>query len=154
MPADPAAVPPPAWAVEMANTVGDCGSHHDSDGACCVEIVNRIARLLASVREGETASKDRAYTERNRLVALIASLYPSSLERHDDADKSWEDDWRWIVFIDLPTGQASWHIHDSHLPMFDHVPRFAGRKWDGHTTEEKYARISLLHTPPSGGGGA
>lgn len=145
-PSDPAAVPPPEWAVEMA------WNHYAGSGTRQSAVDHhRLARLLVSVREGETASKDRAYTERNRLVALIASLYPSSLERHDDADKSWEDDWRWIVFIDLPTGQASWHIHDSHLPMFDHVQRFAGRKWDGHTTEEKYARIALLHTPPSGG---
>ena len=69
MPADPAAVPPPAWAVEMANTVGDCGSHHDSDGACCVEIVNRIARLLASVREG-------ALREAAKSAEAVAAVAP------------------------------------------------------------------------------
>ena len=31
---------------------------------------------------------DRAYNERNRLVAFIASLYPSSLERH--VGEEWE----------------------------------------------------------------
>lgn len=34
-----------------------------------------------------------------------------------------------IAFIELPTGQVSWH-----LPQ--HEPA-----WDGHTAEEKYARV-------------
>lgn len=89
----------------------------------------------------ERDGKDLAYNERNKCVALIASLFPSSLERHPEEDASWEDDWRWIVFVDLPTGQVSWHIHDSELALFDHVPRIQGRIWDGHTTEEKYDRL-------------
>jgi hypothetical protein len=82
--------------------------------------------------------------ERNRLVALIAKLYPSSLERH--ADQTWTppEDWRWVAFIDLPTGQATWHLHDSHLSFFSKIPREAGRKWDGHSTEEKYKRLEAL----------
>lgn len=87
-------------------------------------------------------SRDRGYSERDQLVALISKLYPAGLERHEG--DGWEDDWRWIVFIDLPTGQASWHIHDSELNLFQHLPRFQGRVWDGHTTEEKYRRISQI----------
>lgn len=86
-----------------------------------------------------TKVKDGAYSERNKLVAAISKMFPASLERHDGAD--WEDEWRWVVFIDLPTGQASWHLHDSELPQFDHLPRMTGRKWDGHTNDEKYARL-------------
>ena len=87
------------------------------------------------------ADKAQAYSERNRLVAYLASLYPSCLERHP-ADEEWEDDWRWIVFIHHPAGQLSWHIHDSELERFSHVPRGIGNvKWDGHTTEEKYRRL-------------
>ena len=88
---------------------------------------------------------DAVYTERNRLVAVLASIYPSSLERHSEEDESWEDDWRWIVFIDLPTGQVSWHIHDSELYLFNHLDRFQGRIWDGHTTEEKYKRCEDVY---------
>lgn len=104
----------------------------------CVRCFGEIARekLLAAV-----AGKNGSYDERNRLVSLLAALYPSCLERHSDADKEWEDDWRWIVFIDLPTGQASWHIHDSQLSLFDGIPRLRGWMWDGHTTEEKYRHI-------------
>lgn len=81
------------------------------------------------------------YEERNRLLALLAAFYPCSLERHPDEDQEWEDDWRWIVFLDLEGGQASWHIHDSHLRLFAHVPRLQGRVWDGHSTQDKYIRV-------------
>jgi len=37
-----------------------------------------------------------------------------------------------VVFIELPTGQVSWHIAQH------------GREWDRHTTEEKYGRIRKL----------
>lgn len=88
--------------------------------------------------------KDAAYHERNQLVALLAALFPSSLERHPDEDTEWENDWRNIVYMDTPAGQLSWHLHDSELPLFDHVPRLQGRTWDGHTTEEKYGRVQAL----------
>lgn len=90
-------------------------------------------------------AKNAAYAERNKLVALLSKLFPSSLGRHEEEDKSWEDDWRWIVYITLPTGQCSWHIHDSDLPMFSHLEK-GDVEWDGHTTEEKYQRI-LSFTP-------
>lgn len=97
------------------------------------------------------AAKNRAYSERNKLVAAISKLFPASLERHGESDKTWEDDWRWIVFIDLPSGQVSWHIHDSELAQFNHLKRggVGGRTWDGHTTEEKYARLGALSPAPS-----
>lgn len=110
------------------------------------------------------AAKDGAYSERNALVAALSRVFPGVLSRHPDEDESWEDDWRWIVFIDIPviryltfgdqrngpgphyvieSKQASWHIHDSELPLFSHLPR-EQRVWDGHTTEEKYARLAAL----------
>lgn len=87
-------------------------------------------------------AKDAAYAERNQLVRALSKLYPASLERHDG--EGGEDGWRWLVVIDLPTGQASWHIHDSELPNFTHLRMCEGRAWDGHTTEEKYARLERL----------
>lgn len=110
------------------------------------EIRSLRARLQAVEAENERlrAQKDGAYSERNKLVVAISKLFPASLERHPDEDKEWEDDWRWVVYIDLPAGQASWHLHDSEVPQFDHLPRKMGRAWDGHTTEEKYRRLELL----------
>lgn len=100
-----------------------------------------FVRADLAVLEAEAWDRaDRVYNERNRLIAYLASLFPSVLERQEE---EWEDGWRWIVFVHHPQGQLSWHIHDSELPLFDHVPRGIGNvKWDGHTTEEKYQRIA------------
>jgi hypothetical protein len=105
--------------------------------------------LIAEVRERDVeiarlrAQKDGAYAERDQCVALIARMalklgYPAWLGRHEGAD--WDDDWRTIVFVQLPAGQVSWHIHDSELPMFRGLVA-SGPAWDGHSTEEKYRRV-------------
>ncbi len=93
--------------------------------------------------------KDMAYSERDRCVAAIAALavrlnWSVWLGRHEASDKSWDHDWRTIVFMNLPSGQVSWHIHDSELPWFDFVPMIPERPWDGHTTQQKYARLAKL----------
>lgn len=102
--------------------------------------------------------KNAAYHERNQLVAFVSAVYPSALGKHDPDDKDWDPEWRNIVYVELPTGQASWHIHDSDLPLFDHIERrfafndvvccygggeHAGSAWDGHSTEENYRRLRL-----------
>jgi hypothetical protein len=86
-------------------------------------------------------SKDGAYLERNKLVALLASRFPSGIKK--TAIEGWSEDWHGCVYIDLPNGQASWHYHDSQEHLFKHLPQYEG-VWDGHTTEEKYERIVLL----------
>jgi len=85
-------------------------------------------------------ARDGAYTERNRLVALLACLFPSGVKR--TAIPGWDEAWHGCVYIDLPTGQASWHFHDSEKHLFAHLPPYDG-EWDGHTTEEKYERLVL-----------
>lgn len=97
-------------------------------------IVNMVDRAV----EGERKSKNDAYTERNKLVALLASMFPSGRKKTDIP--GWHDEWHGCVFIDFPWGQASWHYHDSQAWMFDHLPPYKG-EWDGHLTDEKYAAI-------------
>lgn len=98
------------------------------------------------------AAKDRAYAERDMCVAALARVAVSQgfhawLGRHEG--DPWEDDWRNIVFIGLPTGQVSWHIHDSELPQFAWLPRREPYNgwwtWDGHDTDEKYRRLAAWH---------
>ena len=92
------------------------------------------------------ARKDAAYLERNQVVAALAKAYPSGTAR--TAIEGWSEDWHQCVYIDLPTGQSSWHYHDSQAYLFADLPPYTG-KWDGHTTEEKYARLAaLLVAPP------
>ena len=135
---------------EMEGWPPDCGicsfnedaTQEERDNAAFIvasrSAVPELCARLAALQQ----VKDGAYGERNALVAAFSKLFPSSLERHVGAE--WEDDWRWVVFIDLPAGQASWHIHDSELPLFDHMTREVGRSWDGHTTAEKYMRLAAL----------
>lgn len=99
-------------------------------------------------------AKDNAYWERDQLLAALSKLLPSWLARHPDEDKEWEDDWRNIVVVagitsDFQIIQMTWHIHDSELPNFSHLKLDTTFKWDGHTTEEKYKRLSRLL--PKGG---
>jgi hypothetical protein len=89
--------------------------------------------------------KDDAYAERNKCVALLARMaiatgLKAGLGKHDEKDESWDDDWRNIVFVELPSGQVSWHIQETELPMFSFLPVYSGT-WDGHTTSEKYQRV-------------
>lgn len=118
----------------------------DSEKAMNAELSTEIESLTAQLN-AVTKAKDGAYWERNQLVAALTKLFPSWREKHPDSDATWESDWRNIIFIELPTGQASWHIHDSEYDYFKDLPQSAHSicSWDGHTTEEKYARLAALN---------
>ena len=105
---------------------------------------NILALVEAEIVEAER-SKNDAYKERDMLVSGLSKVFPAYLARHSDDDKEWEDDWRWIVYIDLPTGQVSWHIHDSERAWFNHL-EVKENKWDGHNTQRKYERLQALST--------
>jgi hypothetical protein len=102
--------------------------------------MNAISNLKLQA-DALRAAKDQAYAERDCLVSALSKTYPSHLCRHDGPD--WEDDWRNIVCIHLPTGQATWHIHDSELRWFGHLGR-EDAHWDGHSIKEKYERLAQL----------
>ncbi len=96
--------------------------------------------------EAVQRQKDGAYSERDRCVAALARLavaqgWTCGISRHEETDESWDRDWMNIVYIDFPTGQCSWHIHDSELAWFAFLPRYE-RAWDGHTTDQKYERAT------------
>lgn len=107
----------------------------DANADRFLELVNKI--------EKETKSKNAAYKERDQLVAALSKLFPSYLCHHPEDDKEWDEDWKWIVIVNLPTGQCSWHIHDSEITWFDHLDR-KDNDWDGHTTKQKYERVARL----------
>lgn len=82
----------------------------------------RLASLLILI---ETHDED--YDERYALVigamgAAISNGYKAGF-RIDPCDPKWP-----VAYIELPTGQVSWH-----LPQHP-------TEWDGHSTEEKYRR--------------
>ncbi|GGR31318.1 WDGH domain-containing protein [Deinococcus ruber] len=96
-----------------------------------------------------TTPLDAVYRERAHLTAALSKLFPASLEDHIPAEgEEWDPDWTTVLIVDLPTGQVSWHIASWDLELFAHLPRNAGRVWDGHTTPEKYARLDALEGLP------
>lgn len=104
---------------------------------------SRIKALEALVAEKE-GEKDGAYAERNQCVGLIAKFalvlgYKVGIAK--TAIEGWSEDWHGCVYIDLPTGQVSWHYHDSDAWLFSFLPPY-GSAWDGHSTPEKYERVN------------
>ena len=78
---------------------------------------------------------DAAYAERNRLVSALSKLFPAAVY----CDGVWS-----AVYIELPTGQVSWHFGDRDAELFAHLPVAARNPWDGHDTVTKYARLEAL----------
>jgi hypothetical protein len=105
-------------------------------------VVNPLCELaMQSLRRGEgeaVAEKDEAYRQRNYLVAALAKLFPSGIRKTDIP--GWSDDWHGCCFIDLPSGQISYHFHDSHAHLFVGLPDYA-TPWDGHDKETVHARL-------------
>lgn len=84
---------------------------------------------------GEIVEHDTDYVARYPLVFRVVPLaldcgYAAGI-RLDPAEPEWP-----VVYIELPTGQVSWHM-----------PRYAN-DFDGHTTDEKYARIRAYLASP------
>lgn len=88
---------------------------------------------------------DGAYRERAHLVALLAALHPAHIGYTDPTAIDWL-----VVTIETPTGQMSWHIAERDRDLFEHVQLVPAEHnvWDGHTTEQKYARMRRLTANP------
>lgn len=87
-------------------------------------------------------SLNAVYRERNQLVAALSKIFPSYLGRDEEEELGW----RHMVYIELPTGQVSWHIPDAEIvEFFMHLAiRWEEDLWDGHTSDEKYRRLNAL----------
>ena len=112
------------------------------------DIPTLLSALEAAQEEnkGLRKRKDDAYEERNRVVAALArAAVQIGLKaiRTRTAIEGWSEDWHGCVYIDLPTGQVSWHYHDSHAGLFDWLPE-GEMEWDGHDTSEKYRRVDIF----------
>lgn len=116
-----------------------------SDALNDTPFLREVTFAAFRVAKQTEADKNSAYAERNKLVAALSKLFPASLELAvSGVNEPIDPEWKWVVIIDLPTGQVSWHIKTSEFPMFGHLLCGTGRKWDGHTTEQKYERLSNL----------
>lgn len=90
------------------------------------------------------------YRERNAVVSAFAwAMFCVGANVGWLLDSQEGPDWP-VVVIDTPMGQVSWHVQRADLP--DWMEPYPG-EWDGHTTEEKYARLAaMVDTTPRIGG--
>ena len=109
-----------------------------------------MARQLVAAEEElaeMTERKDAAYFERNQVVAALAKCFPSIVTQTEIP--GWSPEWHGCVYIQLPTGQVSWHFHESQEYLFAELPRKGAGwdGWDGHDTDEKYRRVNSIPVP-------
>lgn len=89
----------------------------------------------------EKRAIDLVYAERDMCVSLIARLaVAAGYQAYLAVDETADEGWRHIVYVELPSGQVSWHLKDKELGWFRGLPT-RPNKWDGHDTAEKYRRV-------------
>lgn len=108
------------------------------------QIAAAFAKDDAPTAEASLEPLDAAYQERNACVAVMARMalalgWEAGLRK--TAIEGWDEAWHNCVWIDFPTGQASWHFHDRDADLFHGLPAY-DKPWDGHSTPEKYDRLN------------
>jgi hypothetical protein len=106
---------------------------------------------LGNTDLGDLSDIDAVYLERNQVVAGLAALelgYTVGVTL--TAIDGWDPEWHGCVYLDLPTGQCSWHYHSSHADLFAFLPPYTGTS-DRHDTAEKYRRLLALRDLKTGG---
>jgi hypothetical protein len=88
-----------------------------------------------------TSEIDDIYVERDKILVLLARWaleqgYPVGI----GIDQEKPAIWQYVLYMDLPSGQVSWHILENELEWFSFLPDYAD-DWDGHDRDEKYARV-------------
>lgn len=116
------------WVMDLFNKQADTLSNDD---------LKKIIRLESSMVERARKWEDDAYLERMKVVSFLSKIYPSCVA----TDEGGCD----VVYIESPVGQLSWHIFtEDQKPLFKHLERVDHNPWDGHTTEDKYARMQAF----------
>lgn len=88
-------------------------------------------------------NRQSVYRERNMCVAAIVRAAIQNNWNVGYVQEQFEDGIWYIIYIDTPNGQISWHISSKEYEEY-----FKGicinkynSKWDNHTNEEKYKRL-------------
>ena len=133
------------WANEAKDGLRELADARTLDA----EDLRRGLQEATAERDEYRRRKDEAYEERNRLVVLVVKMalaqgWKAGVGTHEDAPgQPWDPEWRTLVVVETPAGQASWHFHDSQRGLLEGVPAISAR-WDGHDTPTKYARLDSL----------
>jgi hypothetical protein len=90
----------------------------------------------------EQKAISRVYAERDCVLKMASDLARiAGVRVYIAQDETQDEEWRNVLFFDLPSGQCAWHIRAKELDWFKHVPRVETNPWDGHSTEVKYGRV-------------
>jgi len=104
-----------------------------------------LAKKAMGALEKANQNLNEVYAERSKVVLSLARSASRLGHRVGwglDLSMDPEDAMAWpILYIDLPTGQVSWHMTAEDRKSSSGFPAYAG-KYDGHSTEEKYQRLA------------
>ena len=89
-----------------------------------------LAEFLAVVQDADVADPPDYASRYGAVLVSVAAAWMAGLEAGFAIDPA-EPDWP-VAYIDLPTGQVSWH-------MPKHVA-----SWDGHDTATKLERVQAF----------
>lgn len=109
---------------------------YDQGNTSVTDVVSAVPALIEEVKRlsEDNArlqnSVDSAYTQRMLVVRLLALKSGSRYGVGKDNNSHWDDEWRNVIYIDLPEGQVSWHIAPHDLHIFKDFPKYDG-DWDG-----------------------
>ena len=140
----------------IAKTLSSDLSLHDFVGIVVREQLRLNKESTGGTRMALTPKQeDSVYSERDMLLCAFVKVISAvgvkcGLAHHNqnvDENKiePWDPEWLNVVFVELPNGQCSWHIHDSELPWFDFLTLDPTWKWDGHSTVVKYTRLAVMN---------
>jgi hypothetical protein len=125
---------------------------HDPKAAWPVSVAQLRPALAAAIETIPSAditdgfhSFKELYAHRRILSAIIMRMNPHiswrSKAHHSDDEPMFEGGY-FIVGMDLPTGQISYHYKLEHWSTFDGVTEIAhAPKWDGHDGPETVLRL-------------
>lgn len=91
---------------------------------------------------------NQLYHQRAILFATIVNSNPSiswKSHKHEDGKNCFGGGW-FIVGIDTPEGQYTYHYEDKYWDLFKCQELPTGKHWDGHTEEDATRLLSLLKT--------
>lgn len=88
------------------------------------------------------------YHHRAILSSVVFNMFKAvawKSKKHDDEENNPMFDDMFIVGIQTPEGQATYHYHLDYWDLFDVVELEHAPKWDGHTPDEAISRIASLN---------
>ena len=85
--------------------------------------MKELANTLELIKENDTNYDERYLLVFKAVYLALANGFDAGI-RPDINELKWP-----VVYIELPTGQVSWHMPQHISP------------WDGHDTDEKYRRV-------------